>query len=42
MKPEYFLNQMLEKINRAELNLFINRGNEEDSTHIDKTSENRL
>lgn len=37
MRPEYFINQMLEKINRAELNLYASKNdNYSEDAHIDK------
>lgn len=39
MKIEYFLNEMIEKINQVELNLYTLSGS---VSHIDKEGENRL
>ena len=40
MNIEYFINNMLEKINRAELNLFISIL--EESSNIDKNRQDKL
>ncbi len=42
MNLEYFINNMLEKINRAELNLYLNKAIDEDLKHIDKKRGNRI
>lgn len=43
MNIEYFLNSMLEKINRAELNLYTKKDSRKGKKgQVDKNKENRL